>query len=149
MKKNLGMLLSITAVASMMFSSVPAFAAQLPDTIIRDGKEFVMDVSAGGGSGTATPDNISSMARSSYKVLGSDVKLYIDYSHGHGGDHFSAGWVKATAPKFYARAEVWANGRLDTSGKNTDNKGDTANATSYLATGIVENATPRIFYGWD
>lgn len=143
--------LSLTLAAMLSIgASATAFAAELPETIVRDGRAFTIDRSAGGGPDTAIPDfNLKSAARASdYKVLGSDVALYIDYSHGHGGDHFAAGWVKATAPKFYARAEVWANGKVDTTGANTKNVGDTANATSYLAVGIVDNAVPRIFYNW-
>ncbi|WP_206700941.1 hypothetical protein [Lysinibacillus sphaericus] len=34
-----------------------------------------------------------SISRNSYKVTGSDVRLYVDSSHGHGGDHFASGWV--------------------------------------------------------
>lgn len=163
MKKFSLRLGSAAIIATMMLSSVSAYAAQspesismngteLPNSIMMDGREFVMDVNAGGGSGTAMPDKsmtmMRSMARSSYKVTGSDVRLYVDYSHGHGGDHFAAGWVEATAPRFTARAEVWANGKLDTTGSNNLNKGNIANAASYLACGIVKNATPRIFYNW-
>lgn len=156
MKKNLYRLVGLAITTMMMVSSVSVHAEQLPtvvmngtelpESIMIDGREFVMDKSAGGGRGTAEPDGV--MSRASYSVLGSDVRLYVDYSHGQGGDHFSSGWVKTTAPSFTARAEVWANGRLNTTGPNTKNKGDTATATSYLATGIVSNATPRIFYNW-
>lgn len=145
------------AVAGMMFSSIPALATEselpeLPESIIMDGKEFIMDKSAGGGSGTATPDNsiseVQSLASTSYQVTGSDVRLYVDYSNGHGGDHYAHGWVQATAPRFTARAEVWANGKLNTTGSNNLNNGNIAYGTSYLATGIVKNAEPRIFYAW-
>lgn len=157
-KKFISKIAPIVVVAGIMFSSIPAFATELsepitpvelPESITMDGKVFIMDKSAGGGSGTATPDNKSmSITRSSYKVTGSDVRLYVDSSHGHGGDHFSSGWVDATAPRFTARAEVWSNGRLNTTGNNQLNSGIRANATSFLATGLVPNATPRIFYNW-
>lgn len=152
MKKFLRRLASATIMATMMLSSVSAYAAQLPQSIMLDGREFVMDINAGGGSGTAEPDksmNLKrSLSKSAYKVIGSDVRLYVDYSHGHGGDHFAAGWVRATAPRFTARAEVWSGSRLDTTGSNNRNVGDTAEASSYLAVGIVKNANPRIFYSW-
>lgn len=147
MNKFILRLIGVTTLTTMLFSGVSVYATELPDTIIRNGKVFVKDVSAGGGKDTAIPD-FSTMSQRSYKVLGSDVALYIDYSHGHGGDHFASGWVRATAPRFTARAEVWANGRVDTTGSNVSNVGDTATATSYLAVGIVKNATPRIFYSW-
>ena len=55
---------------------------------------FVMDKSADGGSDSASRDNNTmSISRNSYKVTGSDVRLYVDSSHGHGGDHFASGWV--------------------------------------------------------
>lgn len=146
MKKFLRRMASATIIATMAVSSISAYGAQLPKSIMMNGREFVMDITAGGGSGTATPDNPK--ARSSYKVLGSDVRLYIDYSHGHGGDHFAAGWVQATAPYFTARAEVWANGRLVVTGTNNMNIGDIADGSSYLAAGIIPNATPRIFYNF-
>ena len=138
-------------IAGTVASSIPAASAastsapELPETITLDDRVFTMDVSAGGGYGTATAENIKARA---YSVLGSDVRLYVDDSHGHGGDHFAAGWVQANAPRFTARAEVWANGRLNTTGTNNLNKGNIANAASYLAVGIVSNATPRIFYAW-
>ena len=142
----------VLTVAAMLSigASATAFAVELPQTMVRDGRVFTIDRSAGGGPNTATPDfNMRSVTRDAdYKVLGSDVALYVDYSHGHGGDHFASGWVRATAPKFTARAEVWANGKLDTTGPNTKNVGDTAKASSYLAVGIVKNAVPRIFYNW-
>jgi len=156
-KKFISKMASLMVVAGIMFSSIPAFAtelsepitlAELPESITMDGKVFIMDKSAGGGSGTATPDNKSmNISRSSYKVTGSDVRLYVD-SHGHGGDHFSSGWVDANAPRFTARAEVWSNGRLNTTGNNQLNSGIRAHATSFLATGLFPNATPRIFYNW-
>lgn len=139
---------AIVITTGLMLSSISTFAMQLPDSIDMDGKTFVMDKSAGGGSGTAIPDEGMNMKRSSYKVTGSDVRLYVDYSHGHGGDHFAGGWVEATAPRFTARAEVWSNGRLDTTGSNNLNKGKIASASSYLAMGIVKNVTPHIFYNW-
>lgn len=144
--------------AVMIFSNIPAFAAQMPESITAhgelpgsitiDGREFMLDRTAGGGRNTATPDKNMNMTQSSYRVTGSDVALYIDYSHGHGGDHFAAGWVEATAPRFTARAEVWANGRVVVTGTNNLNRGNRAEAASYLAVGIVNNAVPRIFYNW-
>ena len=148
MKKYFKRITGILAASAVMVSSVPVFAAQLPDTIIRDGRVFVMDKSSQK-SEPAIPDFTNLTKRASYKVLGSDVQLYIDPSHGHGGDHFAAGWVQATAPKFTARAEVWSGSKLDTTGPNTANIGDTANACSYLAVGIVKDARARIFYNWD
>ncbi len=147
-KKFLRKLAGTMVVAGMMFSSIPVFAAELPESITMDGKVFIMDKTAGGGSGTATPYNSISMERSSYQVTGSDVRLYIDPSHGHGGDHFASGWVSTTAPRFTARAEVWSNGRPDTVGRNTANIGNIASASSGLAVGLVPNAAPRIFYAW-
>lgn len=147
-KKVLRKLAATTVIAGMMFSSTPALAEELPESITMYGKVFEMDKTAGGGSGTATPDNNISTQRSSYTLTGSDVRLYVDYSHGHGGDHFSSGWVKTTAPRFTARAEVWSNGRANTVGRNTLNNGNIANATSGLGVGIVPKATPRIFYAW-
>lgn len=143
-------LIPLMLVAIIMLSTTSVFAAELPETIVRDGRVFTMDKTAGGGKDTATPDfNMDTiMMRSSYRVTGSDVRLYVDYSHGHGGDHFAAGWVEATAPRFTARAEVWANGRLVVTGTNNWNRGNRAEAASYLAAGIISNAVPRIFYNW-
>lgn len=144
-------------VVCLLFSSVPTFAAdsnsvsvspELPESIYLDGREFKMDKSAGGGFGTATPDFDTKNQLNSYRILGSDVRLYIDYSHGHGGDHFAAGWVQTTAPKFTARAEVWQGSRLVVTGTNNPNQGDIARAASYLAVGIIKDARPRIFYAW-
>ncbi|WP_121616694.1 hypothetical protein [Virgibacillus halodenitrificans] len=147
-------------IVCLFFSNGSAIAAdsnsvsnspELPESIYLEGREFKMDKSAGGGFGTATPDfdvNTKNQLNSSYRVLGSDVRLYIDYSHGHGGDHFAAGWVQATAPKFTARAEVWQGSRLVVTGTNNPNKGDIARAASHLAVGIVKDARPRIFYAW-
>lgn len=148
-KKFISKMTPIMVVSGIIFSSIPAFATELPESITMDGKVFVMDKSAGGGSDSASQDNNTmSISRNSYKVTGSDVRLCVDSSHGHGGDHFASGWVDATAPRFTARAEVWSNGRLNTTGNNHLNSGIRANATSYLATGLVPNATPRIFYNW-
>lgn len=147
-KSFLRKLATTMVIAGMMVSSVPAFAEELPESINMDGRVFVMDKTAGGGSGTATPDNEINMERGAYKVTGSDVRLYIDYGHGHGGDHFAAGWVETTAPRFTARAEIWSNGRPVTIGKNTLNIGKVAKANSGLAVGIISNAKPRIFYAW-
>lgn len=112
----------VLTVAAMLSigASATAFAVELPQTMVRDGRVFTIDKNAGGGPNTATPDfNMRSVTRNAdYKVLGSDVALYVDYSNGQGGDHFAAGWVRATAPKFTARAEIWANGKLDTTGPN-------------------------------
>ena len=72
----------------------------------------------------------------------------MDYSHGHGGDHFLLNGYKGNCASFTARAEVWSGSRLNTTGSNYRNLGDTAEATSYLAVGIVKNAKPRIFYSW-
>lgn len=147
MKKFLSLIMA-TMLAIGTYTT--AFAEELPQTIFRDGRVFTIDRSAGGGPNTATPDfDMRNTYRdASYKVLGSDVALYIDYTHGHGGDHFAAGWVQTTAPIFWAKAEVWANGRVDTTGSYNKNVGDIARASSYLAVGIVENAVPRIFYKW-
>lgn len=154
-KEVLRRLASIIVVGGIIFSSIPVSAGQLPESIIRDGKVFMMDRTAGGGSGAAAPDNnmnsetnFNMGRKSSYRVTGSDVRLYVDYSHGHGGDHFAGGWVEATAPRFTVRVEVWSNGRLDTTGTNNLNKGNIARGSSYLACGIVKNATPRIFYSF-
>ncbi len=148
-KKFISKMTPIMVVSGIIFSSIPAFATELPESITMDGKVLVMDKSAGGGSDSASRDNNTmSISRNSYKVTGSDVRLYVDSSHGHGGDHFASGWVDATAPRFTARAEVWSNGRFNTTGNNHLNSGIRANATSYLATGLVPDATPRIFYNW-
>ncbi|AMO32629.1 hypothetical protein J2D69_17105 [Lysinibacillus sphaericus] len=157
-KKFISKMTPIMVVSGIIFSSISAFATELPESnttvelpesITMDGKVLVMDKSAGGGSDSASRDNNTmSISRNSYKVTGSDVRLYVDSSHGHGGDHFASGWVDATAPRFTARAEVWSNGRLNTTGYNHLNSGIRANATSYLATGLVPDATPRIFYNW-
>lgn len=143
-------ILSLILLTIMILSTTNVFATELPETIVRDGRIFTMDKTAGGGKDMAIPDfnMYTMMMRSSYKVTGSDVRLYVDYSHGHGGDHFAAGWVEATAPSFTARAEVWANGRLVVTGTNNSNIGNRATAASYLAVGIVSNAVPRIFYNW-
>lgn len=150
MKKLLNRVVGITAMATMLFSCTTAFAAPgtLPETMDRDGKVYTIDRSAGGGPGTATPDFENVALFRAYQVLGSDVALYIDYGNGHGGDYYAAGWVQTTAPSFTAKAEVWANGRLEVTGPNFKNKGDIAEAISYTTTGLVENATPRIFYSW-
>ncbi|WP_240186133.1 hypothetical protein [Lysinibacillus fusiformis] len=97
-KKSITKMASIMVISGIMFSCIPAFATELsepitpvelPESITMDGKVFIMDKSAGSGSGTATPENKSmNITRSSYKVTGSDVRLYVDSSHGHGGDHF-------------------------------------------------------------
>ncbi len=146
------------AVAGMMFASIPALAAEspespelpeLPKSITIDGKEYVMDETAGGGSDTATHDNSMSKVQTfaSYKLLGSDVGLYINQNN-HGGDHYAYGWVRTTAPTFTARAEIWSNGKVNTTGPNKLNSGDIAYAFSNQAIGLVPNATPRIFYAW-
>ncbi len=147
--KKLFSLITATALAStLMLSSVYAAeieTPQLPKSMTIDGRVFEKDDSYEGRN-TAMPDN-GKMTRA-YSVLGSDVALYIDYSHGHGGDHFSYGWVQATAPSFTARAEVWANGSMHTTGPNTRNVGNTADATSYLSVGVSSSNSPRIFYAW-
>ncbi len=147
--KKLFSLITVTALAStLMLSSVYATeieTPELPKTMTVDGRVFELDESYDG-KNTATPDN-EKMTRA-YSVLGSDVALYIDYSHGHGGDHFAAGWVQATAPSFTARAEVWANGSMHTTGQNMRNVGNIANAASYLSTGISSSNSPRLFYAW-
>ncbi|MFC4403060.1 hypothetical protein [Gracilibacillus xinjiangensis] len=144
-------------IVGLMFSSIPVFATQspespeLPESITKDGKVFTLDKSYGGGPGTATPDKTldnSMNLLSSYRVTGSDVALYIDYSHGHGGDHYAHGFVEATAPRFTARAEVWENGRLNTAGTNNLNRGNIAYGTSHLAVGVSSAHYPRIFYNW-
>jgi len=155
MKKILRRLVTAMISAAIMLSSVSVFAAQqpkpnapqLPQSIIKDGKVFERDVTAGGGNGTATPDNPAAMSRA-YTVTGSEVWLYVDYSNGHGGDHFAYGYVQATAPSFTARAEVWANGKMVVTGPNIRNSGNIAYATSSSAVGLVNNAYPRIFYAW-
>ncbi len=155
-RKSLGKLTAGIAVAGMMlFSSIPAFAAEspekpeLPESMIMDGRVFTMDKTAGGGPDTATLENSERMTlSSSYRLLGSDVRMYVDYSHGHGGDHYSAGWVQTTAPKFTARAEIWSGGRTVVAGTNNPNRGNIASAASGLAVGYVSNAVPRIFYAW-
>lgn len=137
-----------------MVSTTAAYAGEtqedlLPDKIVRDGRVFEY-VDGSSRPNSALPDfegDMSPMA--DYQVIGSDVGLYIDYSHGHGGDHFAAGWVQATAPRFSACAQIWANGRLNTTGSWTRNRGNIARASSYLAVGIVKNAVPMIFYRWD
>lgn len=142
-------LIPLMLVAIMMLSTTSVFAAELPETIVRDGRVFTMDKTADDGKDTATPDfNMDTIMLSSYRVTGSDVRLYVDYSHGKGGDHFAAGWVEATAPRFTARAEIWADGRVVVSGTNNWNRGNRAEAASHLAVGIIPNAVPRIFYNW-
>lgn len=157
MKKK-GLLRSMVtsaAVAGMLFSSIPAFASEaespvLPESLNIDGKEVILEKSE---SNTAifTPslnkfDQIQTLA--TYKLIGSDVGLYVDYSHGHGGDHYAHGWVQTTAPRFTARAEVWENGKVIATGTNNLNSGNTAYGTSTLAVGIAGKRTPRIFYAW-
>lgn len=85
---------------------------------------------------------------SNYRVIASDVALYVDNSNNKGGDQFASGWVQATAPKFTARAEVWNREQIEAGGTNNRNKGDTAYATSYACVYIDNNRTPRIFYSW-
>ncbi len=85
---------------------------------------------------------------SNYRVIASDVALYVDNSNNKGGDQFASGWVQATAPKFTARAEVWNRGQIEAGGANSRNKGDTAYSTSYTCVYIDNNRTPRIFYSW-
>lgn len=137
-----------------MVSTTAAYAGEtqedlLPDKIVRDGRVFEY-VDGSSRPNSALPDfegDMSPMA--DYQVIGSDVGLYIDYSHGHGGDHFAAGWVQATAPHFSARAQVWSKGSVKADGLWRRNQGNIARASSYLATGLVPNAVPMIFYRWD
>jgi|GEM_PF-4338515 len=110
MKKKgiLRSMVTSAAVAGMMFSSIPAFAAEspeLPESLIIDGKEFILEKSESNTATLETMGNFQTLA--SYQLLGSDVGLYVDSSHGHGGDNYASGWVKTTAPRFTARAEVW------------------------------------------
>lgn len=125
---------------------------ELPNKIIRDGKEFRLyepsrKFNSAEPDFATTSDQLKTL-NNKYRVIASDVALYVDYSHGKGGDQFAAGYVKATAPRFTARAEVWDNGQLDTTGTNNKNKGDTARASSYLAVYKKESRYARIFYNW-
>lgn len=138
------------AVAGMLFSSIPAFAAesespQLPESLTIDGKEVVLVKSE---SNTAILDNTGKIqTRASYQLLGSNVGLYVAANE-HGGDNYASGWVKTTAPRFTARAEVWEGGRVLVTGDNYLNSGNIANAWSKPAVGINSTRTPRIFYAW-
>jgi hypothetical protein len=137
------------AAATTAFATSPA--PELPDTMIRDGRLYVKDASANSGTNSAIADSPATLLRSvNYQITGSDVSKYIDYSHGHGGDEYAYGWVQTTAPSFYARAELWNNGALDTTGQNSYNYAgeDIAYAGSYLSVGIVSSRYARIFYGW-
>lgn len=100
----------------------------LPNKIIRDSREFTL-YEPSRRSNSAEPDFSATsdqfkILRDSYRVIASDVALYIDYGHGHGSDQFVAGYVQATAPKF------------------------TAHAASYLSVDIKESRYARIFYNW-
>ncbi|MGN9165747.1 hypothetical protein ACTNDY_10785 [Tissierellaceae bacterium HCP3S3_D8] len=152
-RRVIGLLLVMVCIlsANSVFAAEKATQG-LPNKIIRDGREFKL-YEPSRRSNSAEPDFSATsdqfkMLRDSYRVIASDVALYIDYSHGHGGDQFAAGYVQATAPKFTARAEVWDNGRLDTTGTNNKNRGDTAEAASYLSVYIKESRYARIFYNW-
>lgn len=137
-----------------MVSTTAAYAGEtqedlLPDKIVKDDRVFEC-IDGSSRPNSALPDFEGDMSPiANYKVLGSDVGLYIDYSHGHGGDYFAAGWVQATAPKFSACAQVWADGRLRADGSWHRNQGNIARASSYLTTGLVPNAVPMIFYRWE
>lgn len=136
------------AIATMMLSNVSANTGELPSSIVMNGKAYVMDA-ATCVRGTAEPDKrMTNAVPSNYSVIDSSVALYIDSSHGQGGDHYASGYVRATAPSFKARAEVYSNGSSDTTGSNYWNSGDRADATSYLACGIRPNASAHIFYEW-
>ena len=147
------MLLSIASMPALAANTAPALATsttpQLPDTVVVDGRLFVADISASRGQGSAEPDDGVVVSRS-YTVLGSDVRMYIDYSHGHGGDQFAWGWVQATAPKFYARAEIRLNGQVEVKGTNTYNPtgSNIAESATPLAVSIDNNRKAHVFYGW-
>ncbi|MDR2356462.1 MAG: hypothetical protein LBD92_00025 [Oscillospiraceae bacterium] len=149
MKKLVSTLLIVTLLA-MSGMTVLADRPQLPDTIIIDGREFVVDEAASAGRNSAIYDNSLFIPLVGYTVLGSDVHMYIDYSHGHGGDQFASGWVQTNAPSFYARAEVRLNGQTVVTGINTQNSAgsDIAYSNTPLAIGIDNNRTANIFYGW-
>lgn len=152
MKKKgiLRSMVTSAAVVGMLFSSIPAFAAesespQLSESLTIDGKEVVLVKSE---SNTAILDNTDKIQTfASYQLTGSDVALYVD-SNNHGGDHYAHGWVKTTAPRFTARAEVWQGSRAIATGTNNLNVGSIAYGTSSPAVGIASNRTPRIFYAW-
>lgn len=156
MKKIIKKLTTSALLALMVISCVsinvlaaPLSAPQLPDSIVVDGREFVKD-ELSGGFNTAIPDNEVAMFRASYRVLGSDVKLYTDPNpHGHGPEHFASGWVQTTAPRFYARAEVRLNGTtFATSGNEYNPAGSNiADATTVLCDYNTANKA-YIFYGW-
>lgn len=142
-KKLLSSVLVVAMIASMGTTVFASQTNNLPETILRGGKEYTLVANE---PNSAVPDNIRSTR--AYAVLASDVGLYIDYSHGHGGDYFASGYVTATAPRFTARAEVRVGSTTLATSGNKRNNSDTANATTHLTVGLVDNATPRIFYAW-
>ncbi|MET3616659.1 hypothetical protein ABID14_000279 [Peptoniphilus olsenii] len=134
------------------FTSINVFAKaddiELPRTINRNGKIYEIYEPSRRTNVAEKSEFSNATLYSNYRVLASDVALYVDNSHGHGGDQFASGYVRATAPHFTARAEVWKNGRREAGGYDTPNRGDTAYATSHLCVYIDNNRYPRIFYNW-
>lgn len=151
MKKHIKNL-SIVAITILIFATSNVYARgsnnKLPEKIIRNGVEYKIDQNSRRTNSAELDSGISLMSTKGYKVLGSEVALYIDYSHGQGGDQFAAGWVQTNAPKFTARAEVWKSGKLETTGSNNKNQGDIARSTSALSVYIDESRYARIFYNW-
>ena len=136
-------------VIGTMLTYTPSFATELPESITIGDEVFIINKEAGGGKDTATPDNLISTMKSSYRVTGSDVRLYTNPPSSYSrGNSFSQGWVTATAPSFTARGEVWFSGRIYATGGNTLNRGNIANARSYLTATAIKDGTPRIFYNF-
>lgn len=152
MKRLLTILFSLTIILAPISHAQSQNSKQLPKTIERFDNIYKIDESTRR-TNCAEFDKRNVLKSiitmfSNYRVIASDVALYIDDSNNKGGDQFASGWVQATAPKFTARAEVWNKGELEVGGTNSRNKGDTAYATSYACVYIDNNRYPRIFYSW-
>lgn len=152
MKRLLTILFALAIILAPISHSQSQNTKQLPKTIERFDKIYKIDENTRRiNCAELDKKNIFKSTvtmLSNYRVIASDVALYVDNSNNKGGDQFASGWVQATAPKFTARAEVWNQGELEVGGTNNRNKGDIAYATSYPCVYIDNNRYPRIFYSW-
>ena len=144
-----GLTLTLAVVMLLAVTALAFAAEKVPETITVDGREFIRDARMVSVSNPALPDEGVVMMRG-YTVTASDVWMYIDYGHGHGGDQFAYGYIQATAPSFYARAEIRLNGAVVVTGINkwNDPGSNISYSASYLAVGIDNNRKAHIFYGW-
>lgn len=108
----------------MLFSSVPAFAEESPESMTIEGRVFTLNRAAGSEPNTAILENNNLATPKSHRILGSDVAMYISPTGHKGSVYYSAGLIETTAPCFTARAEIWSNGRSIRAGKSYQNKAD-------------------------